>query len=87
MQKYIESKFRITQNQQPDDAFIYCYDDELIAAEVAKKKLPAQLFPFSIRKKKEPEAYLENENINQTIKNQTLIIPSCSALIDHHTAV
>jgi UDP-N-acetylmuramoylalanine--D-glutamate ligase len=74
MQRYIESKFRITQNQQPDDAFIYCYDDELIAAEVAKKKLPAQLFPFSIREKKEPGAYLENENINLTINNQTFIM-------------
>jgi len=71
MRNYIDSKFRILQNQQKDDAFIYCSDDEIIAAEVVKKKLPAHLFPFSIREKKEPGAYLENENINLTINNQT----------------
>ena len=74
MEKYIDSKFRITQNQQPDDAFIYCYDDEIIAAQVSKKKLQAQLFPFSIKEKKVPGAYLENENLNLTINNQTFIM-------------
>jgi UDP-N-acetylmuramoylalanine--D-glutamate ligase len=28
-EKYIQSKFRITMNQQPDDYFIYCADDEV----------------------------------------------------------
>jgi UDP-N-acetylmuramoylalanine--D-glutamate ligase len=28
-EKYIQSKFRITMNQQPDDYFIYCVDDEV----------------------------------------------------------
>lgn len=71
MQKYIDSKFRILQNQEENDAFVYCYDDEIITAEVVKKKLRSQLFPFSIREKKEPGAYLENETIYLTINNQT----------------
>lgn len=28
-ENYIRSKFRIAMNQQPDDHFIYCYDDEV----------------------------------------------------------
>ena len=61
MQRYIESKFRITQNQQPDDAFIYCYDDEIIAAEVAKKKTSCTTFPFQ---------YLEKERTGSLLRKR-----------------
>lgn len=71
MKKYIASKFRIARNQKEDDAFIYCLDDKITAAETAKKKLRAQLFPFSIREKKIPGAYLEHKKLNLNINNQT----------------
>jgi UDP-N-acetylmuramoylalanine--D-glutamate ligase len=43
-ENYIDSKFRITQNQTSDDAFIYCLDDEISAAEVEKRHLKAQIY-------------------------------------------
>ncbi len=43
-ENYINSKFRITQNQTIEDAFIYCLDDEVSAAEVIKRKLKAQIY-------------------------------------------
>ncbi len=67
---YIDSKFRITQNQTKEDAFIYCADDEVVSREIAKRKFNARLFPYSIKKVLEQGAYMENErqftiNINQ----------------------
>jgi len=43
-ENYIDSKFRITQNQTIEDAFIYCLDDEVSAAEVSRRKLKAQIY-------------------------------------------
>jgi UDP-N-acetylmuramoylalanine--D-glutamate ligase len=43
-ENYINSKFRITQNQTKDDAFIYCLDDEVSAAEVSKRSLKARIY-------------------------------------------
>ena len=41
---YIDSKFRITQNQTNEDAFIYCLDDEVSAAEVSRRSLKAKIY-------------------------------------------
>ncbi len=62
IEKYAEAKFRIAQNQTVSDAFIYCVDDELTAKGVSEKKLKSKMFPFSIKKKLEEGACLENEN-------------------------
>jgi UDP-N-acetylmuramoylalanine--D-glutamate ligase len=43
-ENYVESKFRITQNQTHDDAFIYCLDDEVSAAEVKRRDLKARIY-------------------------------------------
>jgi len=43
-ENYINSKFRITQNQTNEDAFIYCLDDEVSAAEVSRRNLEAQIY-------------------------------------------
>jgi UDP-N-acetylmuramoylalanine--D-glutamate ligase len=48
MQNYVDSKFRVIQNQGPEDAFIYCDDDEVIASELKKRKIVARRYPFSI---------------------------------------
>ncbi len=47
-QNYIDSKFRIIQNQTRKNAFIYCADDEVITNELTKRKIKAQRYPFSI---------------------------------------
>jgi len=65
-QNYINSKFRIIQNQTKEDAFIFCADDKIIAKEIKKKKINAQLFPFSIKRKIKRGAYIEKENAQKT---------------------
>lgn len=47
-QKYVDSKFRITQNQTKDDAFIYCFDDPVIRKELLLRETMAEKYPFSI---------------------------------------
>jgi len=49
MQNYVDSKFRIVQNQTADDVLIYCQDDEIIVNELRKKILQADLIPFTQR--------------------------------------
>ncbi len=48
MQNYVDSKFRITQNQTADDLFIYCSDDPLLKDEMMKRKFAAKCVPFGL---------------------------------------
>jgi UDP-N-acetylmuramoylalanine--D-glutamate ligase len=48
MQNYIDSKFRVTQNQTASDVFIYCTDDPVVNVEMSKRKLAAQCIPFGL---------------------------------------
>jgi UDP-N-acetylmuramoylalanine--D-glutamate ligase len=66
LENYAASKFRITQNQTEEDAFIYCLDDEVTMQTIKNLKTKAKQYPFSIKQKVEQGAYLEN---NQLIIN------------------
>lgn len=48
---YIDSKFRITMNQNEDDYLIYDEDDEAISNWLANHKIQANKLPFSLTKK------------------------------------
>jgi len=63
MENYAASKFRITQNQTADDFFIYCADDPETIKGMATREFAAQPLPFSIEKKIDQGAYLEDGNI------------------------
>lgn len=47
MQNYIDSKFRVIQNQGVSDAFIYCADDHIISENLPKYDLQMKQLPFS----------------------------------------
>lgn len=67
---YIDSKFRITQNQTEKDAFIYCLDDEVSAAEVRKRNLKAQIYTLSCQPgNTSTNAYLIENKIHININN------------------
>ena len=70
MQNYVNSKFRIIQNQRKEDWFIYNEDDPLIAAEIEKHKPTMQCAPFSIKKEVQLGAYATNEQLIININKQ-----------------
>jgi UDP-N-acetylmuramoylalanine--D-glutamate ligase len=60
---YVNSKFRIIMNQTENDFLIYDSDNEIILNWLKNNKIRAQLMPFSLEKKFEKGAYIENEEI------------------------
>lgn len=62
-QNYINSKFRIIQNMEEDDVFIYCADDEVILKELNKKNIIAQEVPFSVERRIDFGAYKDGDKL------------------------
>ena len=62
-QKYVDAKFRITQNQTPEDAFIYWNDDPIIRRELEKHGLKAHPYPFAAVKEDGAIAYVEDGEV------------------------
>lgn len=60
-QKYVNSKFRITENLSHDESFIYCADSKPVTEEMAKRKVEACLFAVSATKDPKWEAYMDEE--------------------------
>jgi len=70
LQRYINSKFRITQNQTPDDFFIYCYDDEITKANIHLNQGKAKMLSFSLETEQNQTAYLKQDTINYNFQNE-----------------
>lgn len=72
MQNYIDSKFRIIQNQTKDDFFIFFNDDPILREEVNKRKIESALMPFSLSEQKEKDgAYLKDDKIRINYNKNT----------------
>lgn len=63
MENYVKAKFRITQNMDKDDCFIFCSDDEITINHLDKIIIKAKELPFSQNKKVNPGAYLDVDKI------------------------
>lgn len=63
MQNYIDAKFRITQNQTSEDAFIFWNDDPIIKKELEKYGLKAHLYPFSAYKEETSVGFVEDKEV------------------------
>jgi UDP-N-acetylmuramoylalanine--D-glutamate ligase len=66
MQNYIDSKFRIIQNQTKNDWFIACTDDEVTRNELQKRNIIPAVIPFGLG---EPPATGAGIKDNQLIIN------------------
>lgn len=81
-ENYIASKFRITMNQTEKDYLIYDADDEAINNWLKNNQTKAQLVPFSLTKKFEKGAYLEDNNIIAMINNEKITVPVAEIAIE-----
>jgi UDP-N-acetylmuramoylalanine--D-glutamate ligase len=63
-QKYVDAKFRILQNQDKEDAFIFNLDDEVVSSEIAKRNVKARTYPFTQKQKLSSDgAFIINNQI------------------------
>lgn len=60
MENYVAAKFRILQNQGPDDYFIYCLDDPIVKEQVKHLQIEALQLPFGRDREAESAAWLED---------------------------
>ena len=60
---HVDAKFRITQNQTSEDAFIFWNDDPIIKRELDKHGLRAHLYPFAAVKEDGAIAYVEDGEV------------------------
>jgi UDP-N-acetylmuramoylalanine--D-glutamate ligase len=67
---YVNSKFRILQNQTEADYLVFFADDEVIQAEMKKTSPLAQRLGFSLKNPQVKGGWLQNEEININIKGK-----------------
>jgi UDP-N-acetylmuramoylalanine--D-glutamate ligase len=86
LQHYVNSKFRVSQNLNEENFFIFCSDDEITIRELEHIVLTAQKLPFSIKHKHQPGAYLENDllTINYQDENFSMSLDELSLRGKHN---
>ena len=86
MQNYVDSKFRILQNQTENDWFIYNYDDKIIQAEISKREIKAKKAPFSMTEDMSVGAFTNEEQITININEKFIMSIHDLALKGKHNS-
>ena len=86
MQNYVDSKFRILQNQTENDWFIYNYDDKIIQEEILKREIKAKKAPFSMTEDMSVGAYTNEEQITININEKFIMSIHDLALKGKHNS-
>ncbi len=71
-ENYINSKFKIVQNQTAEDYLIYDADDEVLVDYLEKNKIQPKLIPFSLEKEFSEGAFIKDNKIQITTQNNTM---------------
>jgi len=88
-EQYAASKFRILQNQQPGDAFIYCADDPETVSRLGMYPTPARYYPYSLQNSPAPcGAWVSGEEVLiQTTQNTfTMYLEKLALQGKHNTS-
>lgn len=80
MKNYVDSKFRIIQNQTSEDHFIYCDDDPETIKALPNYNISASKHPFSIMHEVSNGAYALEEVINFNLNNSDKLTMSFNDL-------
>lgn len=67
---YASSKFRICQNLNENDSFVYCADDKVISKYIEKSNLKASLYSFTYSNNMPISCGIEDRKIKINIKNK-----------------
>jgi UDP-N-acetylmuramoylalanine--D-glutamate ligase len=74
-QKYVESKFRISQNQTNADDFIYFAESGALVTELSRREMPARMWPISLQDETVPGAFLKDGVLNVSSHGNHFSIP------------
>ena len=72
VENYISSKFKIIENQQADDVFIYNIDDELTMKNISNYPIKSTQAPITMSKELPQGAYLTNAKMYLKWKNEEM---------------
>jgi UDP-N-acetylmuramoylalanine--D-glutamate ligase len=87
MENYVDSKFRIIQNQTESDWFIYNFDDPTIMEQVTSRTIHARQAPFSLKEEQKVGGYLDSkQQITININDQFTMSIHDLALKGKHNA-
>jgi UDP-N-acetylmuramoylalanine--D-glutamate ligase len=75
-QNYIDSKFRITQNQTEEDAFIFWENDPVIKSELIKRNLHSTMYPFAVERSEKTKAFIEQDELIIKILKTLFTMPT-----------
>ncbi len=67
-QLYVDAKFRITQNLDSKQHFIYLKDNAAISREIRKRKIPATHYTISLQEHQENGAYIKEDKLVFNLK-------------------
>lgn len=70
LQNYIDSKFRVTQNQTKEDYLIYWAGDPIIKTELSRRNYGMTLLPFSDEIKEGMTAFIDNDELIIDFQNK-----------------
>lgn len=83
MSLYVNSKFKITQNQLSSDYFIYDDDDQYISTWFKSNETLAQLIPFSLNQKKYKQGIsINNDHMELSINQEEMDLPLTSLALE-----
>lgn len=72
MENYVRSKFRIAENQEADDVFIYNLDDQVTMENIRKYPIKSTQAPITMSKELPQGAYLTNAKMHLKWKSEEM---------------
>lgn len=86
-EEYAMAKFRIAENQENDNFFIYNKDDEMSMNLLEQLAIRAKKIPFSLKEKLGEGGYLNNDKINVKVEDEfSMKIAELSLVGNHNIA-
>jgi UDP-N-acetylmuramoylalanine--D-glutamate ligase len=74
LEDYAHSKLKITENQLPDDVFIYNLDDEITMKQITYHSIKSTHAPITMSKELPQGAYLTNAQMHLKWKNEEMLM-------------
>jgi len=86
-EEYALAKFRITENQENDNFFIYNRDDEMSKNILEKLEVKAKMIPFSTKEKLNEGGFLDDEQLMVKLKDKfSMKLDELSLMGNHNVA-